>query len=117
MQITDRAKDVIKTGGEWVSSLEIEDMLSQHPAVSESAVIAIPDQRWGERPLALVVLKTDVTASVMPQQLREHVARYADKGLISKYAVPDTIRLIDAIPRTSVGKVDKKALRQMYAPT
>ena len=53
----------------------------------------------------------------MPQQLREHVARYADKGLISKYAVPDTIRLIDAIPRTSVGKVDKKALRQMYAPT
>ena len=117
VQITDRAKDVIKTGGEWVSSLEIEDMLSQHPAVSESAVVAIPDQRWGERPLALVVLKTDVTASVMPQQLREHVARYAEKGLISKYAVPDTIRLIDAIPRTSVGKVDKKALRQMYAPT
>jgi len=115
VQITDRAKDVIKTGGEWVSSLEIEDMLSQHPAVSESAVIAIPDQRWGERPLALVVLKPALTDSVTPQQLREHVARYAEKGLISKYAVPDTIRLIDAIPRTSVGKVDKKALRQIHA--
>ncbi len=114
VQITDRAKDVIKTGGEWVSSLEIEDMLSQHPAVSESAVVAIPDQRWGERPFALVVLKAGAVDGATPQQLREHVARYAEKGLISKYAVPDTIRLIDAIPRTSVGKVDKKALRQIY---
>ena len=59
---------------------ELEDMLSQHPAVSESAVVAIPDQRWGERPLALVVLKPDVTDSVMPQQLREHVARYAERA-------------------------------------
>jgi fatty-acyl-CoA synthase len=115
VQITDRAKDVIKTGGEWVSSLEIEDILAQQAAVSEAAVVAIPDQRWGERPLALVVLKPDADESVTPQQLREHVARYAEKGLISKYAVPDTIQLVDAIPRTSVGKVDKKALRQAYA--
>ena len=115
VQITDRAKDVIKTGGEWVSSLEIEDMLSQHPAVSESAVVAIPDQRWGERPLALVVLKAGAMDGATPQQLREHVAHYAEKGLISRYAVPDTIQLVDAIPRTSVGKVDKKALRQIYA--
>jgi fatty-acyl-CoA synthase len=114
MQITDRAKDVIKTGGEWVSSLEIEDILSQHPTVSEAAVVAIPDQRWGERPLALVVLKAAAAGTVTPQQLKEHVAQYAAKGLISKYAVPDTIRLIDAVPRTSVGKVDKKALRQSY---
>ncbi|HME24782.1 MAG TPA: fatty acid--CoA ligase [Acetobacteraceae bacterium] len=114
LQITDRAKDVIKTGGEWVSSLEIEDILSQHPAVSEAAVVAVPDQRWGERPLALVVLKAGSVEAATAQQLREHVGHYADKGLISKYAVPDTIRLIDAIPRTSVGKVDKKALRQSY---
>jgi fatty-acyl-CoA synthase len=115
VQITDRAKDVIKTGGEWVSSLEIEDILSQHPTVSEAAVVAIPDQRWGERPLALVVVKEAAAGAVTPQQLKEYVAHYAAKGLISKYAVPDTIRLIDAIPRTSVGKVDKKTLRQSYA--
>jgi fatty-acyl-CoA synthase len=114
VQITDRAKDVIKTGGEWVSSLEIEDILSQHPAVSEAAVIGIPDQRWGERPLALVVLKSDAAEPATPKQLKEHVAWYAEKGLISKYAVPDAIRFIEAIPRTSVGKVDKKALRQSY---
>ena len=114
VQITDRAKDVIKTGGEWVSSLEIEDILSQHPTVSEAAVVAIPDQRWGERPLALVVLKAAAAESVTPQLLKEHVAHYAATGLISKYAVPDTILLIDAIPRTCVGKVDKKALRQNY---
>jgi fatty-acyl-CoA synthase len=114
VQITDRAKDVIKTGGEWVSSLEIEDILSQQPAVSEAAVVAIPDQRWGERPLALVVLKPGSAESVTPEQLREHVARYAQKGLVSRYAVPDTIKLVDAIPRTSVGKVDKKVLRQAY---
>jgi fatty-acyl-CoA synthase len=114
LQITDRAKDVIKTGGEWVSSLEIEDILSQHPAVSEVAVIAIADQRWGERPFAVVVPKLGIAEITTPQQLKEHVADYAEKGLISKYAVPDTIELIDAIPRTSVGKVDKKVLRQTY---
>ena len=114
LQITDRAKDVIKTGGEWVSSLEVEDILSQHPAVSEVAVIAIPDQRWGERPFAIVVPKLGISEIATPQQLKEHVAHYAEKGLISKYAVPDTIELIDAIPRTSVGKVDKKVLRQTY---
>jgi fatty-acyl-CoA synthase len=115
VQITDRAKDVIKTGGEWVSSLEIEDILSQHASVSEAVVVAVPDRRWGERPLALVVLKPDAVETVTPQQLREHVAHSAAKGLISKYAVPDTIKLIDTVPRTSVGKVDKKALRQTYA--
>jgi fatty-acyl-CoA synthase len=114
LQITDRAKDVIKTGGEWVSSLEIEDILSQHPSVSEVAVIAIADQRWGERPFAVVVPKLGIDQTATPQQLEEHVAHYAEKGLISKYAVPDTIELIDAIPRTSVGKVDKKVLRQTY---
>jgi fatty-acyl-CoA synthase len=114
LQITDRAKDVIKTGGEWVSSLEIEDILSRHPAVSEAAVVAIPDQRWGERPLALVVLKEEAADTATPVELKQHVAHYADEGLISKYAVPDAIRVIDAIPRTSVGKVDKKALRQSF---
>ena len=92
MQITDRAKDVIKTGGEWVSSLKIEDMLSQHPAVSEVAVVAIPDQRWGERPLRACRAQSWASTEIAtPQQLKEHVAHYAEKGLISKYAVPDTI--------------------------
>jgi fatty-acyl-CoA synthase len=114
LQITDRAKDVIKTGGEWVSSLEIEDILSTHPAVNEVAVIGVPDAKWGERPMALVVLAPDAAGLVTPEELKQHIARHAETGVISKYAVPDQIVPTDAIPRTSVGKVDKKALRQMY---
>ena len=115
MQITDRAKDVIKTGGEWVSSLEIEDILSQHPAVSEVGGRCHSRSAMGRTSVCPCRAQSGRTDIATPQQLKEHVAHYAEKGLISKYAVPDTIRLIDAIPRTSVGKVDKKALRQTYA--
>jgi len=116
LQITDRIKDVIKTGGEWISSLEIEDIISQHPAVSEAAVIGLPDDKWGERPLALVVLKPEQAGSVTPADLIAHVKTYVAKGLISAWAVPEGVQLVDAIEKTSVGKIDKKLLRVKYGP-
>jgi fatty-acyl-CoA synthase len=114
LQITDRIKDVIKTGGEWISSLEIEDIISQHPAVSEVAVIGMPDEKWGERPLALVVLKPDHADNVTPEDIRTHVRGFADKGVISSWSVPDRVQFVDAIDKTSVGKIDKKLLRTKY---
>ena len=114
LQITDRIKDVIKTGGEWISSLEIEDIISQHPAVSEAAVIGLPDEKWGERPLALVVLKPEQAGSVTPADLIAHVKTYVTKGLISTWAVPERVQFVDAIEKTSVGKIDKKLLRVKY---
>ena len=114
VQITDRIKDVIKTGGEWVSSLDLEDLISRHPAVSESAVIGIKDARWGERPLALIVLKPGQTAD--KAAIQKHLSEYASSGAISKFAVPDQILFIDAIDKTSVGKINKKLLREKYAP-
>lgn len=109
LKITDRIKDVIKTGGEWISSLDLEGLVLQHPAVAECAVIGIPDAKWGERPLALVVKKPD--AEVEEAAIRDLVAEYAEKGVISKYGVPEHIRFVSELPRTSVGKLDKKAMR------
>jgi fatty-acyl-CoA synthase len=114
VQITDRLKDVIKTGGEWISSLEIEDILSQHPAVSEVAVIGVKDDKWGERPKALVVLKTDAASTADAEELKAFIASYADRGIISKYGVPQKIAFVDALIKTSVGKLNKNALRQAY---
>ena len=113
LQVSDRIKDVIKTGGEWISSLELENILGQHPAVSEVAVIGVPDEKWGERPLALVVLREgspDDAAAI-----RDFVMGYASTGVISKYAVPDTILFVGEIDKTSVGKLDKKVLREKYS--
>jgi acyl-CoA synthetase (AMP-forming)/AMP-acid ligase II len=114
--ITDRLKDVIKSGGEWISSLEIEDILSLHPGVSEVAVIGVPDERWGERPLALIVTKPDHADTTTEEDIKAHVQRYADKGVVSKWAVPSRVRSLPALDKTSVGKLDKKVLRQKYAP-
>ncbi|MBR7942251.1 fatty acid--CoA ligase [Burkholderia cenocepacia] len=116
LQITDRIKDVIKTGGEWVSSLELESILSRHPAVRESAVIGVKDARWGERPLALVVLTDEQVGRVEPEELKAHVKQVADRGLISRYAVPERLLIVDAIEKTSVGKINKRALRERYQP-
>jgi fatty-acyl-CoA synthase len=113
LRITDRLKDVIKTGGEWVSSIALEDIVARHPAVSEVAVIGVKDERWGERPIAIVVRKAG--ESVEADQLRAHVKTYADSGAISKFAIPDQILFVDALEKTSVGKLDKKLLRQKYA--
>jgi fatty-acyl-CoA synthase len=112
LQITDRLKDVIKTGGEWISSLELEDIISQHPAVSEVAVIGVADAKWGERPLALVVAKADEKAD--PEAIRAHVMGFADRGVIPKYGVPERIEIVPAIAKTSVGKINKKQLRVDY---
>jgi fatty-acyl-CoA synthase len=109
LKITDRIKDVIKTGGEWMSSLDLEGLVLQHPGVAECAVIGIPDAKWGERPLALVVKKPD--ADVTEDAIRELVAGYAEKGIISRYGVPENITFVDSLPRTSVGKLDKKVMR------
>jgi fatty-acyl-CoA synthase len=111
--ITDRMKDVIKSGGEWISSLVIEDIISQHPGVSEVAVIAIPDEKWGERPMALVVLKQDSVSTVTEQHIQVHVRAWAERGAISKWAVPD-VRFVNSLEKTSVGKLDKKVMRQKH---
>ena len=114
LQITDRAKDVIKTGGEWVSSLEDRGHTLAAPGRERGRCHRHSRPAMGRTSICLVVPKLGISEIATPQQLKEHVAHYAEKGLISKYAVPDTIELIDAIPRTSVGKVDKKVLRQTY---
>ena len=112
VKITDRLKDVIKSGGEWVSSIELEDLILQQPGVAEAAVVAIPDLKWTERPLAIVVAKPGVALEAM--QIESHLDALAERGVISRYAVPARIVITDALPRTSVGKLDKKALRAKY---
>lgn len=114
LQVTDRIKDVIKTGGEWVSSLEVESLISRHEAVSEAAVIGVKDAKWGERPLALVVLKPGALADA--GAIQAHLGQFATAGTISKYAVPSTVLFVDSIDKTSVGKLNKKLLREKYAP-
>jgi fatty-acyl-CoA synthase len=113
VQITDRLKDVIKSGGEWVSSLEVENLISRYEGVSEVAVIGIKDDKWGERPVALVVLKEGV--AVTEDDIKQHVLSFSTSGKISKYAVPQTVKFVDAIAKTSVGKTNKKWLREQFA--
>jgi fatty-acyl-CoA synthase len=114
LQITDRIKDVIKSGGEWVSSLDLENLISQHEAVLESAAIGIPDEKWGERPLMLVVLKPEFKDKVTPDDLKAFMKKAAEEGKLPKYGVPDRYEIVDMIAKTSVGKLNKKALRTSY---
>jgi fatty-acyl-CoA synthase len=114
IRITDRMKDVIKSGGEWVSSEQIEDLIEQYPGVKEAAVIGIPDKKWGERPLALVVKDTDHASRLRETDIKAHLEAFATRGLISKYGIPETIQFVDHLAKTSVGKVDKKGLRETY---
>ncbi|MBR0695492.1 fatty acid--CoA ligase [Bradyrhizobium lablabi] len=114
VHITDRIKDVIKTGGEWVSSLQIEDLISQCTGVAEAAVIGVKDDKWGERPLALVVKRASDANDVSEAAIKDHLKTFADQGVISKYGIPEKILFIDSIPKTSVGKINKKDLRERY---
>lgn len=114
LQITDRIKDVIKSGGEWISSLEVESLISTHPAVAEVAVIGMRDEKWGERPAALVVRRTDGMHAVTADDIRAHVLAIAKKGKISKYAVPEVVKFVDSLEKTSVGKLNKKWLRERF---
>ena len=105
---TDRAKDVIKSGGEWISSVDLENHLMAHPDVLEAAVVAIPDEKWDERPLATVVLREGATADL--DALRAHLA-----AKFARWQLPERWAFIEAVPRTTVGKFDKKVIRQEFA--
>jgi fatty-acyl-CoA synthase len=107
LKICDRSKDLVKSGGEWISSVDLENLLMAHPAVAEAAVIAIPDDRWGERPLAAVVLRDGASADA--DELRDHLA-----GEYAKWQLPDRFEFIDEIPRTATGKFKKTVLREMF---
>ena len=115
LQITDRIKDVIKTGGEWISSIELEDLFSGHEAVSEVAVIGIADDKWGERPLALVVVKSGYEEKVSEADFLNFIEGFVQQGILPKYGVPDQILIVDNIAKTSVGKLNKKELREQYS--
>jgi fatty-acyl-CoA synthase len=111
LQLTDRLKDVIKSGGEWISSLLIEDTLSQHEAVSEAAVIGVPDETWGERPFAIVTIREEHKGKVSGEDLKAFLQGFVARDVISKWSVPDRIVVVESIPKTSVGKLDKKEIR------
>lgn len=106
--LTDRAKDVIKSGGEWISSVELELAIMEHPTVFEAAVVAVPDERWQERPLAVVVAEGD--ASVTPEEIRKHLS-----DRVARFWLPERWTFVDEVPKTSVGKFDKKVIRARYA--
>ncbi|BBA98611.1 putative acyl-CoA synthetase [Actinacidiphila reveromycinica] len=108
LTLTDRAKDVIKSGGEWISSVDLENHLMAHPDVAEAAVVAVPDERWGERPLATVVLREGATAGY--PELRAFLAER-----VARWQVPERWAVVPAVPKTSVGKFDKKVIRKSYA--
>jgi fatty-acyl-CoA synthase len=108
LHLTDRAKDVIKSGGEWISSVELENALMGHPSVKEASVVGVPDEKWGERPLATVVVREGATVTVA--ELRDFLAEK-----VAKWQVPERWAFIDEVPKTSVGKFDKKVIRARYA--
>jgi fatty-acyl-CoA synthase len=116
VQIVDRLKDVIKSGGEFISSLDLENLLSLHEAVQEAAVIGVPDEVWGERPMALVVLREGYENKIKSEDLNKHLAKYVEEGSLVDYALPDYYEFLDELPKTSVGKIDKKILRDQYIP-
>ncbi|MGB8878756.1 MAG: long-chain fatty acid--CoA ligase [Solirubrobacteraceae bacterium] len=107
IRITDRSKDLVKSGGEWISSVDMENLLMAHPAVAEAAVIAVPDEKWDERPMAVVVLKGGKEAT--PDELRQHLS-----GHFAKWQLPERVEYMDEIPRTATGKFKKTALREQF---
>jgi fatty-acyl-CoA synthase len=112
--IVDRAKDVIKSGGEWISTLTLEDLLSRQPKVKEVAVIGAAHEKYDERAIALVVPKEEHKGEISEEELREHLTKYAEAGRIVKWWIPEKFIFVDEIPKTSVGKYDKKVLRTKY---
>lgn len=115
IQIVDRLKDVIKSGGEWIVSQELENLLSLHEGVLEAAVIGIPDEKWGERPLAIVVPREEYKGKLTGEMLSVHLNRYVEEGLITSWSVPEKYTFVDELPKTSVGKIDKKVLRSRFS--
>ena len=112
LQITDRIKDVIKSGGEWISSLELEDIVSRCDGVGEVAAFGIPDRQWGERPMLVIVRTHESKLSV--SEIQAAIREQVDKGRLSKWAIPERVEFVESLPKTSVGKMDKKVLRVTY---
>lgn len=110
LTISDRIKDVIKTGGEWLSSLELESFISQYPGISEVAVIGVADDKWGERPAALAVA-ADLNNPPSTEAVQAFLEQFVEQGKLNRWAIPSMIRFVDEIPKTSVGKLDKKRIR------
>jgi len=108
IKLVDRTKDLVKSGGEWISSVDLENAVMAHPDVIEAAVIAVPDERWGERPCACIVLRSGADADA--DGMREHLGQR-----VAKWWIPERIEFIDEVPKTSVGKFDKKVLRARFA--
>src|SRR5512136_1850853 len=115
VQIVDRLKDVIKSGGEWIVSLELENLLSLHEGVLEAAVIGVHDDKWGERPRAIVVPREGYKDRLTPDALKTHLNKFVQEGVITNWSVPESYVFVDEIPKTSVGKIDKKVLRTRFA--
>lgn len=109
IEIRDRTKDLIKSGGEWISSVDLENTLMAHPAVAEAAVVAVPHPKWQERPLAAVVLKEEYRGKVTPEELKEFLGKK-----FAKWWIPDAIVFVDEVPKTSVGKFQKSKLREQF---
>lgn len=112
IKIVDRSKDVIKTGGEWMSSIALEDMIGAYPGVVDVAVIGVYDEKWGERPFALVEVKPEY--AITEDQLRNHMEGFVENHHIHKWAIPDRFVIVHDIPKTSVGKISKKIIRERY---
>ena len=107
--VQDRSKDLVKSGGEWISSVDLENNIMAHPAVIEAAVVAVPNEKWGERPLACVVLKDAEKEKLSAKDIRAFL-----EGKVAKWWMPDQVYFIDEVPKTSVGKFDKKRLREQF---
>jgi len=114
LRISDRMKDVVKSGGEWISSILLESIIMEKKGVRRAAVIARKDAKWGERPMAVIVLHPAHVSQIAVEDIRLHIASYVERGLISKIAIPENVTFADDLPLTSVGKIDKKALRAIY---
>jgi fatty-acyl-CoA synthase len=108
IRIADRTKDLIKSGGEWISSVDLENAIMSHPKVKEAAVVGIPHPKWDERPLACVVVRDG--ESLTEEEVLDHL-----KPLVAKWWLPDAVEFIDEVPKTSVGKFSKKDLRTRFA--
>src|SRR5262249_40305240 len=109
VQIPDRTKDLIKSGGEWISSVDLETTIMDHPKVLEAAVISVPHEKWQERPLACVVPKPEFAGQLTAEDILDHL-----RPRVAKWWLPDEVVFIEAVPKTSVGKFDKKVLRERF---
>ena len=114
-RLQDRIKDVIKTGGEWISSLTLESLISTHPGVQEVAVVALSDARWGERPHALVVPRAEWRDRLTADEVRNRVGEAVEAGTLPRYAIPERVTFVDSLDKTSVGKINKRLLRDRHS--